>query len=106
MPMDMEVACLEASFLAPDLHGAKAELLHISGDEENERKSLLYQTQVYDQMLMDTESKLHTSSHNSNSQGEPGSVEYNHALEAHPLVKAAPPPDRITPTYFSIFFST
>ena len=56
---------MEASFLAPDLHGAKAELLHISGDEENERKSLLYQTQVYDQMLMDTESKLHTSSHNS-----------------------------------------
>ena len=104
--MDMEVACLEASFLAPDLHGAKAELLYISGDEENERKSLLHQTQVYDQMLMDTESKLHTSSHNSKSQGEPGSVEYNHALEAHPLVKAAPPPDRITPTYFSIFFST
>ena len=36
--MDMAAARLEASFLAPDLHGASGEILHNSGDEENERK--------------------------------------------------------------------
>jgi hypothetical protein len=50
--MDAEVALIEASFfLAPDSHAKACQLLHTSGDEEEERKASLKQTRVHDHML-------------------------------------------------------
>lgn len=98
--MDMAAARLEASFLAPDLHGASGEILHNSGDEENERKSLLHQTQAYDQMLMDMETNMHKSSYSSETQCDCGSVEYKQALDLHPPVRHAPPPTRNACQFF------